>query len=115
MTKHLIYRVTLVVVDLGWVDLYFDVPMSARFSWGQWYLAELAGQDDGTSESKTTQPRSATTLYTCVDHVGRLQIKLPIWEVLVDHLPSPTLLTSRPTSSLEKNFPGECFRFHPRM
>ena len=23
------YRVTLVVTDLGWVDLYFDVPMSA--------------------------------------------------------------------------------------
>ena len=25
------YRVTLVVADLGWVDLYFDAPMSARF------------------------------------------------------------------------------------
>ena len=61
------YRVTLVVVDLGWVDLYFDVPMSARFCWGQWGFGRTgwaAGQDDGTSESKSTQPRSATTSVT---------------------------------------------------
>ena len=62
-----VYRVTLVVADLGWVDLYFDVPMPARFCWGQWGFGRTgwaAGQDDGTSESKSTQPRSATTSVT---------------------------------------------------
>ena len=62
-----IYRVTLVVADLGWVDLYFDVPMSARFCWGQWGFGRTgwaAGQDDGTSESKSTQLGSATTSVT---------------------------------------------------
>ena len=29
MTIVAMYRVTLVVVNLGWVDLYYDVPMSA--------------------------------------------------------------------------------------
>ena len=31
----LLNKVTLVVEDLGWVDLYFDIPISARFCWGQ--------------------------------------------------------------------------------
>ena len=64
-----LYRVTLVVADLVWVDLYFDVPipMSARFCWGQWGYGRTgwaAGQYDGTSELKSTQPRSATTSVT---------------------------------------------------
>ena len=54
-----LYRVTLVVADLGWVDLNFDVPPYAQFCWGQWEFGRTvwaAGQDDGTSESKSTQP-----------------------------------------------------------
>ena len=27
------YRVTLVVADLGWVDLNIEVPLSAKFCW----------------------------------------------------------------------------------
>ena len=60
---------TNVVADLGWVDLDFDVPLSHGFWLGWWELGKsgcAAGQDDGTSKSKSTQPRSATispTLY----------------------------------------------------
>ena len=45
---------------MGWVDLDFDVPPSARFCLGQWEFGRTGwagGQDDGTSKSKSTQPR----------------------------------------------------------
>ena len=53
------YRITLVVV-MGWVDLDVDVPLSAGFCLGRWELGKTrwaGGQDDGTSKSKSTQPR----------------------------------------------------------
>ena len=34
MLRQKTYRVTQVVADLGWVDLNFDVPLSALFCWG---------------------------------------------------------------------------------
>ena len=46
-----VYRVTLVVADLGWVDLIFDIPLSAKFCWGSWEFGRtgrVARQDDGT-------------------------------------------------------------------
>ena len=45
------YRVTLVVADLGWVDLKFYIPLSAKFGWGTWEsgrTCRVARQDDGT-------------------------------------------------------------------
>ena len=42
---------TLVVACLGWVELNADVSLSAGTNGS---LAELAGHDDGTPESKST-------------------------------------------------------------
>ena len=39
------------VADLGWVDLNFDIPLSAKFCWGSWEFGRtgrVARQDDGT-------------------------------------------------------------------
>ena len=49
--NKLFYRATLVVADLGWVDLNFDIPLSAKFCWGSWEFGRtgrVARQDDGT-------------------------------------------------------------------
>ena len=56
------YRVTQVVACLGCVDLDLDfyVPLSAGFCLGRWEFDRAgwgSGQDDGTSISKSTQPR----------------------------------------------------------
>ena len=62
-----LYRATLVVADLGWVDLNIDVPLPAKFCEGRWELGRTgyaARQDDGASTSKSTQPRSETTSVT---------------------------------------------------
>ena len=61
------YRVTVVVENLGWVDLNFNVLLSAQFCWGSWELGRsgwVAKQDDGTSKSESTQPRSLITSVT---------------------------------------------------
>ena len=45
------YRATLVVADLGWVDLIFDIPLSAKLCWGSREFGRagrVARQDDGT-------------------------------------------------------------------
>ena len=61
------YTVTLVLADLGWVDLSLDfphlLPDSARDNGS---LADLAGQ-----KSKSTQPRSATTSVTLQFEIDR--------------------------------------------
>ena len=54
------YRVTLVVAYMGWVDLDFKVPLSAGFCLGRWEFGRTgytSGKDNGTSKSKSTQPR----------------------------------------------------------
>ena len=47
---HYMYRVTLVVADLGWVDLNFDIPLSSKFqgSWEFGRTGRVIRQDDGT-------------------------------------------------------------------
>ena len=48
------------VTYVGWVDLDFDVPLSARFCLGRLEFGRTGwagGQDDGTSKFKSTQPR----------------------------------------------------------
>ena len=55
------------VADLSWIDLNFDIPLSAKFCWGRWEFGRtgrVARQDDGTYKSKSTQPRSETTSVT---------------------------------------------------
>ena len=61
------YRVTLVVANLGWVDLNLPLPLSAQLCCGQWGFGRIgwvAKQDDETSKIKATQPRFATTSVT---------------------------------------------------
>ena len=45
------YRATLVVADLGWFDLIFDIPLSAKSCWGSREFGRtgrVARQDDET-------------------------------------------------------------------
>ena len=59
-TYNCLYRVTLVVAYLGWVDLNLDVQLSAGFCLGRWEFGRTgytSGKDNGTSKSKSTQPK----------------------------------------------------------
>ena len=54
-----LYRVTLVVEDLGWVELNFDVPLFAKFCWGSWEFCRIgwaARQENGTSNQSQPNP-----------------------------------------------------------
>ena len=62
-----VYRATLVVVDLGWVDFDSDVPSScpaAQPVLPNPHWPQQNREDIGTSKYKSTQPRSATTSVT---------------------------------------------------
>ena len=66
------------VADLGWVDLNFDIPPSAKLCWGSWEFGRTgrtgraAGPDDGTYKSKATQPRVTTTSVTLYSVIPKL-------------------------------------------
>ena len=72
---NFVHRVTLVVTDLIWVDFYLNVPsscLSAQPVLPHFQLPQKNWADSGTSEFKSTQPRSFTTrvtLYACISTV----------------------------------------------
>ena len=62
-----VYRATLVVAHLGWVDFDFgsssgcQILLELMGVWQNWLGRCLCGQHDGTSKSNSTQPRWAAT------------------------------------------------------
>ena len=111
------YRVTLVVVDLGWVDFDSDVPSSCPAAqpvlpnphWPKQNQADI-----GTSKYKSTKTWSTTTSVTLYNnvltlltscrqhHVRFINLPLPTWQMLLlqwhtlaAHAPAVGLLESK--------------------
>ena len=64
-----VYRVTLSVANLGWIDLNLDVPLLAKICLGQWEFGIIgwgAKQDDRIFILKSTQPRFAPISVPCI-------------------------------------------------